>query len=58
MLENISQEQFEHIINLLIVYKQFNPNKDVYLSEKSIKDAMTFMTTTGKQYANKLGLNE
>tara|TARA_Y100000590_G_C15734575_1_gene1018112 strand:- start:465 stop:632 length:168 start_codon:yes stop_codon:yes gene_type:complete len=48
MLENISQEKFEHIINLLIVYKQFNPNKDVYLSEKSIKDAMTFMTTTGK----------
>ena len=57
MLENISQEQFEHIINLLIVYKQLNPNKDVYLSEKSVKDALSFMSKAGKDYADKLGLN-
>ena len=58
MLENISQEQFEHIINLLILYKQLNPNKDVYLSEKSVKNAMQFMSTAGKEFADKLGLSE
>tara|TARA_B100000900_G_C20457662_1_gene665826 strand:- start:755 stop:928 length:174 start_codon:yes stop_codon:yes gene_type:complete len=57
MLENISQEQFEHIINVLIVYKQLNPKKDVYLSEKSVKDAISFMSKAGKDYADKLGLN-
>ena len=40
MLENINQEQFEHIIDILIVYKQFNPKKDVYLSENSVKGKM------------------
>ena len=58
MLENISQEQFEHIINLLILYKQLNPNKDVYLSESSIKNAIKFMSTAGKEFADKLGLSE
>ena len=57
MLENISQEQFEHIINLLILYKQLNPNKDVYLSESSIKNAIKFMSTAGKEFADKLGLS-
>ena len=58
MLENISQDQFEHIINLLILYKQLNPNKDVYLSESSVKNAIQFMSTTGKKFADKLGLSE
>tara|TARA_B100000029_G_C17192208_1_gene821084 strand:+ start:134 stop:310 length:177 start_codon:yes stop_codon:yes gene_type:complete len=58
MLENISQEQFEHIINLLILYKQLNPNKDVYLSESSVKNAIKFMSTAGKEFADKLGLSE
>ena len=58
MLENISQEQFEHIINLLILYKQLNPNKDVYLSESSVKNDIKFMSTAGKEFADKLGLSE
>ena len=58
MFENISQEQFEHIIELLILYKQLNPTKDVYLSEYSLKQAIKFMSTTGKEFANKLGLSK
>ena len=55
-MDNITQEQFEHIIDLLILYKQLNPNKDVYLNEKSLKDAFTFMNTTGKDFASQLGI--
>jgi len=58
MLENIPQKQFEHIIDLLILYKQLNPNKDVYMSDKSVKDAIVFMSTVGKEFADKLGLGE
>jgi len=58
MLENIPQKQFEHIIDLLILYKQLNPNKDVYMSEKSVKDAINFMSKAGKEFADKLGLGE
>ena len=57
MLEHISQEQFEHILNLLIVYKQANRNKEVYLNERSIKEAIYFMNNAGKDLANKLGMN-
>ena len=53
----VSQEQFEHIINLLILYKQVNPKKDVYLSERSIKDAFEFMNKYGDQFAKQLGLS-
>ena len=34
MLENLDQEQFDHIIEVLILYKQTNPKKTVTLSEK------------------------
>lgn len=54
MLENINQEQFEHIINILIVYKQFNPKKDVYLSENSVKDAISFMQKSGDKIFNNI----
>ena len=57
MLENITQEQFEHILDILILYKQTNPKKNVSLNEKSIKEAFNFMNTTGKQFASKLGMN-
>ena len=57
MLDKISQEQFEHILNVLIVYKQSNKDKDVYLNEKSIKEAFHFMNNYGKEMANQLGLN-
>ena len=57
MLDILSQEQFEHILNLLIVYKQCNKDKDVNLNEKSIKEAIHFMKNPGKEMAKQLGLN-
>ena len=39
----LTDEQFEHIIDVLILYKRFNKGKDVYLNEKSIKEAFYFM---------------
>tara|TARA_Y100000590_G_scaffold470621_1_gene667033 strand:- start:4925 stop:5122 length:198 start_codon:yes stop_codon:yes gene_type:complete len=38
--EELNQTRFEHMLNLLIVYKQENKEKDVYLSEHSIKEAL------------------
>ena len=58
MLENIPQDKFEHIIELLIVYKQLNPNKTVYMSENSIKDAIKFMSTFGEEFGDKLGISK
>ena len=58
MFEKLSQEQFEQIIDIVILYKQANPKKNVYLNEKCIKEAIHFMNTTGKQFASQLGLNE
>lgn len=57
MLEKITQEQFEHIINLLILYKQLNPKLDVKLNENSIKEAFNFMNSSGKNLAKQLGMN-
>lgn len=54
MLENINQEQFEHIIDILIVYKQFNPKKNVYLSENSVKEAINFMQKSGEKIFNNM----
>ena len=54
MLENINQKQFEHIIDILIVYKQLNPKKDVYLTENSVKDAITFMQKSGEKIFNNI----
>ncbi len=53
---NINQQQFEHILDILILYKQLNPNKDVYLNENSIKEAFHFMNTRGKDFASQIGL--
>ena len=57
MFERLSQEQFEHILNLLIVYKQCDRNTNVYLNEKSIKEAIHFMNNSGKEMAKQLGMN-
>ena len=38
--EEFMQMKFEQTINLLIMYKQEHNEKDVYLSEKSIKEAV------------------
>ena len=56
-LENLTQGQFEHILNLLILYNQSNKRKKVFLNEKSIKEAIHFMNNTGKEMASQLGIN-
>ena len=58
MFENLTQEQIEHILDMLILYKQVNPNKNVYLNEKCVKDAIHFMNTTGQKFASQLGMNK
>ena len=58
MFENLTQEQFEHILDILILYKQLHPNKDIYLNEKCVKDAIHFMNTTGQRFASQLGMNK
>lgn len=53
----LSDEQFNHIIDVLILYKQFHKNKDVYLNEKCIKEAFYFMSTIGKEMESQIGMN-
>ena len=55
MLERLSQAQFEHIIDVLILYKQLS-HKKVTLSEKSIKEAFHFMRNQGKDLSEQLGM--
>ena len=38
--ERLVQERFEQLINVLIMFKQENREKDVSLSEKSINEAL------------------
>ena len=53
----LNQEQFEHILNVLILYNQLTPKEnEVYLNEKSINEAFEFMRKNGKEYANQLGM--
>ena len=56
MLEKIPQEQFEHIIDLLIMYKQMNLNKEVYLNENSIKEAILYIKKNSEKLSEKFGL--
>lgn len=59
MLNKFSQDQFEHILNVLILYNQLTPKTtEVYLNEKSIKEALNFMNTSGKEFSDKLGMQE
>ena len=59
MLNRLTQDQFEHILNALILYNQLTPpTTNVYLSEKSIKEAFNFINTQGKDVANQLGIQE
>lgn len=53
---NLSDEQFSHILDILILYNQLHPNKDVYLNERYIKEAINFMNNQGKDLASKLGI--
>lgn len=54
---NLSDEQFSHILDILILYNQLHPNKVVYLNEKCIKEALHFMNSQGKDIASRLGMN-
>tara|TARA_B100001057_G_C22059904_1_gene647899 strand:- start:122 stop:304 length:183 start_codon:yes stop_codon:yes gene_type:complete len=56
-LENLTQQQFDHILDLLIIYAQANKGKNVYLNEKSIKEAIHFMNNAGKEMAKHLGVH-
>ena len=56
MFDKLNQMQVEQIINFLVMYKQLNPDKDVYLNEKCVKEAFHFMNTTGQQFASQLGM--
>tara|TARA_B100001094_G_C18112729_1_gene762165 strand:- start:677 stop:892 length:216 start_codon:yes stop_codon:yes gene_type:complete len=38
--ERMIQERFEQLINVLIMFKQEHRDKDVFLSEKSINEAL------------------
>ena len=56
-LRKFTQKEFDHIIELLILYKTVTPPEtEVYLNEKSIMEAFVFMNNHGKQFADKLGL--
>lgn len=41
----LNQKAFEEQIELLINYKKFNPNKEVTLSERSLKRALKWYQT-------------
>lgn len=57
MLNKLTQEQFEHILNVLILYNQLTPkDTEVYLNEKSINKAFKFMNTQGKDLSDQLGI--
>uniref|UniRef100_A0A6C0IVP8 Uncharacterized protein n=1 Tax=viral metagenome TaxID=1070528 RepID=A0A6C0IVP8_9ZZZZ len=56
MLERLSQSQFEQILNMVIIYKQVHPNKDVYLNERCVKEAINYMQIAGKELQNR-GVN-
>mgnify|MGYP001404794414 CR=1 FL=1 len=57
MLNRLTQKQFEHILDILILYNQVTPlTTEVFLTEKCIKEAFNFMNSQGKDMANQLGL--
>mgnify|MGYP001491804798 FL=1 len=40
--ERMIQERFEKMIEILILYKQENQNKDVFLSDKCVSEAVNW----------------
>ena len=53
MLEKINQGQFDYLINILIQYKILNKDKEVYLNEKSIKEAIHYFNNMKTELFNK-----
>ena len=57
MMNRMTQEQFEHILDLLILYNQLTPKStEVFLNERCIKEAINFMSNQGKSFSNELGM--
>ena len=52
----LTQEQFQHVLDVLILFKQMNPKKDVYLNESSIKEAFHFMENIKSTVSSNPGL--
>jgi hypothetical protein len=46
-MQQYTDEQFNHILEVLIYYKKCCPEKDVFLNEKSIKQAFDYFMKTG-----------
>ena len=42
-----TDQQFNHILEVLIQYKKCVPNKDVFLNETYIKEAIDYFMKTG-----------
>jgi hypothetical protein len=40
MKQSMNQEQFSYMIELLVIYKQMNPKKEVYITETGMKEAV------------------
>ena len=56
MFDRFNQQQFEHALDVLILYKQTCPKKNVYINDKSVKEAFAFMQTHGKDLADQMGM--
>ena len=50
VFDKLNQMQFEQIINFLVMYKQLNPDKEVYLNENSFKSATLFFKNYMPEY--------
>jgi hypothetical protein len=48
-IENLNQEQFEYVLNLLIMYKNLFPKEEVYLNESSILKSMNILSKVKKE---------
>jgi hypothetical protein len=52
-IDKLNQEQFEHILNILILYNSMTPKTtNVFLNEQSIKEAFNFMGKNNKLFSN------
>ena len=52
--ERMIQERFEQLINIIILYKQENKEKDVFLSEKCVNEAVKYYQTQMAPIINNL----
>jgi len=46
-INNLSDPQFNHLLNILIQYKKCCPDKEVFLNHKSFKKACDYFIKTG-----------